>query len=174
MTTSEPVQKVTESSEVVQATPKTAQEWQALLDERFPEGAAVSLVSPSGQLSDVSYACPVLVVMAMHGEWPLIVGIAEDGRDVQLYPATWTDLDHDGHYAARVQQADVPQASPGVFEINSWLSEEQAAELATVRDAQREWLLQVADVAEPESVPEGESVTEPAESSEQPVPAAQL
>lgn len=130
----------------------TSAEWQALLDERFPEGAVVSRVLKDGTLDgDMIFRVPVLVVMAMRGEWPLIVGIDADGRDLQLYAASWKEIDRSGHFVARVKMAPVAGARRGEYEISSWLSPGMVAAFAQVRDAQREWLLQVAESAEEET-----------------------
>jgi hypothetical protein len=149
---------------------KTAAEWQALLDERFPEGAIVTRVLKDGTLAaNPVYRVPVLVVMAMRGEWPLIVGIDADGRDLQLHAASWEEIDRSGHFVARVKMAPVSGAVPGEYEINSWLSPNLVAALAQVRDAQREWLLQVAQSAEEETQLE---VSEPADEDSEAAPGA--
>lgn len=129
----------------------TAAEWQALLDERFPQGALVTRVLKDGTLDGGDlFRVPVLVVMAMRGEWPLLVGIDADGRDLQLHTASWEEIDRDGHFVARTAMAPVRGARQGTYEVSSWLSPVLAAALSVVRDAQREWLLQVAQSAEQE------------------------
>jgi hypothetical protein len=134
---------------------KTSTEWQALLDEHFPEGAMVSLVDSDGTLAaEPIFRVPVLVVMAMRGEWPLIVGISADGQDLQLHTASWEEIDRDGHYVARTKMAPEEGAREGVYEVSSWLSPALAAALGTVRETQREWLLQVAQSAGPAEDPE--------------------
>jgi hypothetical protein len=122
--------------------PTTAAEWQQLLDEKFPEGAQVSEVLPDGTLSgDAQTSVPVLVVMSMDGSWPELAGLGvQDGRDVQLDPTSWTEIDRDGHYACQVGTED------GTYEVSSWLSPEQAAVMAPLRDSQREYLSQLAEL----------------------------
>lgn len=129
---------------------KTAAEWQALLDEKFPQGAIVSPVLRDGSLSDTNFLCPVLVVVAMRGEWPLIVGIGGDGLDVQLHTATWTEIDRHGHYVARTRMAPVTGARRGEYEISSWLSPALVEALAPFQEPQRAWLMSVAESAEEE------------------------
>lgn len=126
---------------------RTAAEWQALLDEKFPQGALVSPVLKDGTLADVVARLPVLVVMAMRGDWPLLVGIDADGRDIQLHTASWEEIDRNGHYVARTQMAPVRGARRGTFEVSSWLSPALAAVLMEVRESQRDWLLQVSESA---------------------------
>ncbi len=140
--------------------PSTSVEWQELLDKNFPEGALVSEVLPDGLLSRMVYRVPVLVVMAMHGTEPLIVGIGSDGKDIQLRVSSWEEIDRDGHYIARagVTAADGPGGS--TYEVSSWLSPVLAAALAPVREAQRDWLMQVA-----ESADEAPAEVEPIEAS---------
>lgn len=150
--------------------PQTSADWQALLDERFPQGALVSRVLKDGTLSgDEIFRLPVLVVMAMRGEWPLIVGIDVDGRDLQLHAASWEEIDRKGHFVARVKMAPVGGARVGEYEISSWLSPALAAAFGEVREAQRDWLLQVAQSAEAEVPLE---VAEPAEEDPEAAPSA--
>lgn len=133
----------------------TSAEWQALLDERFPEGAAVSRVLPDGSLSgEGMYFCPVLVVMAMRDVWPLIVGIGLDGHDLQIHASSWEEIDRDGHYIARVHSRATDSVSAEHFEVSSWLSPAAVELMAKVRDAQREWLMQVSESAQAESAPD--------------------
>lgn len=132
--------------------PVDAAGWQSLLDTNFPHGAVVSAVMEDGSLSgQVQYACPVLVVVAMRGEWPMLVGLAGDGMDVQLLPATWSVLDKNGHYVVRARLVASTQSRSGEVEISSWLSEPQIAAMAPFREPQRDWLLQVANSAEEET-----------------------
>jgi hypothetical protein len=128
--------------------PTTAAEWQQLLDEKFPEGAQVSLVLPDGTLSgEVQSGAPVLVVMSMDGVWPHLVSLGtSDGHNVQLHPTSWEEIDRSGHFACRVE------TSEGTYELSSWLTPEQVAEWAPLRDSQREYLEQLADVPGPEDV----------------------
>lgn len=129
--------------------PKTGVEWQALLDEKFPQGAIVSPVLRDETLSgEGRFLCPLLFVIAMRGEWPLIVGIAAEGRDIQLHTASWAELDREGHYAARTQMAPVVGARRGEYEISSKLSPKLIEVLAPYRDPQREWLQAVVDSTE--------------------------
>lgn len=131
--------------------PTTAAEWQALLDEKFPQGAIVSPVLRDGTLSGEGvFLCPVLVVMAMRGEWPMLVGVGGDGLDVQLHPATWEEIDRDGHYVVRTRMAPVTAARRGEYEISSWLSDALVAALAPYREPQREWLVAAAESAQEE------------------------
>jgi hypothetical protein len=126
--------------------PTTAVGWQQLLDEKFPEGAQVSLVLPDGTLSpDSQSGAPVLVVMSMNGVWPNLASLGtSDGHDVQLRPTSWIELDRFGHYACRVETEE------GTYDVSSWLSPEQVAEMAPVRDSQRDYLQQLADLPDPE------------------------
>lgn len=129
---------------------KTAAEWQSLLDEKFPQGALVTPVLKDGTLSPDVFRIPLLMVAAMRGEWPLIIGIDAAGRDLALHTASWEEIDRDGHFVARTKMAAVKEARPGEFELSSWLSPELAEAFAEVRDGQREWLSQVVESAAPE------------------------
>lgn len=127
----------------------TSAEWQELLDERFPEGALVSRVLPDGSLSgDVMYLCPVLVVMSMRDEWPMIVGIGTDGHDVQIHAVSWEEIDRSGHFVARVHSEASASDVRDHFEISSWLSPVAVASMTAVRESQRDWLIQVSESAQ--------------------------
>jgi hypothetical protein len=138
---------------------KTAAEWQELLDSSFPEGSFFSAVTADG-LSPRGMI-PVLVVMAMDGDVPLVAGIRADGLDVQLRISSWEEIDRDGHFVARVKDSSGGDGRVAEFELSSWLTPAAVAEMATVRESQREWLSQVAQSAVAED-PGTESVV-PAE-----------
>lgn len=129
----------------------TAEEWQALLDEKFPQGAMVSPVRANGDLSgNPVFRVPVLVVVAMRGEWPLIFAVDGD-HDLQLHVASWVEIDRSGHFVARAKMAPVGGARKGTWELNSWLSPMLVEGLAPFREPQRQWILEVAKSAESET-----------------------
>lgn len=130
--------------------PSSSQEWQALLDERFPSGAAVTRVLEGGSLDSRAVFLPVLMVAGMRGGWPLLVGVADNGLDMSLYIDSWQEVDRDGHYVARVSTAPIQNTQSGEFEISSWLTPFAEEQLLAVREEQREWLTQVIASAESE------------------------
>lgn len=123
--------------------PTTAVEWQQLLDEQFPEGVQIAPLLPDGTLSaEGQSSAPVLVVMSMEAGWPHLVSLGvNDGRDVQLRPTSWTEIDRDGHYACKIDTAEGP------YELSSWLTPEQVAVMTPLRDSQRDYLMQLADAS---------------------------
>ncbi|MFA7264890.1 MAG: hypothetical protein WC054_01020 [Candidatus Nanopelagicales bacterium] len=128
---------------------EAAAAWQVFLDESFPQGATFSQVMADGRLDpDGRFNFPVLVVMQMRGEWPVLMSFDGD-QDVLMYINSWEEIDRDGHYVVRTQLLPLDSARSGLWELNSWFSEGLAEFLAPHREKLRRVLMDQAQFAGP-------------------------
>jgi hypothetical protein len=126
-------------AEPVRDSAAVAQVWQELFDRQFPQGVNVKSVGSDGRLQPPNRNLPVVVVMELAGEWPVLRGFpidAPQGLDFWLTPTTWQVLDRP-IFAVRVSQGgDDPD-----MVLSARISESLAAEMAPLRDYQREMLM---------------------------------
>jgi len=135
MTISEPV--------IERGSGALAQVWQELLDARFPQGVNINVVGEDGRLVSPTRNVPVLVVMELAGQWPVLRGFpmqAPQGLDYRLTPTSWQELDR-STFAVRVGQ----ETGPDVV-LSARISDVLAERMAPLREDQRSVLTTQAQV----------------------------
>lgn len=120
----------------------TAEDWQAYLDTKFPDGVQINVVTEDGGLDADAYNIPYLVVLMMQGELPVLRGFHLDTEmDLTFGVTDWEEIDRSGHFVARATTAE-----GRVLELSSWLAEPQAEAMRAIRPEHEQGLQEVAEM----------------------------
>jgi hypothetical protein len=118
------------------------QDWQDLLDEKFPQGAQVNYVEADGSLSEQVYNVPYIVVLEMLETGPLLRGIQfGTDRDLSVPVTSWDEKDDAGHVLVRVGTVD-----GFTLEFSNWLSESAAFAMTAVRPEHTQALQEISSL----------------------------
>ena len=114
-----------------------AQAWQELLDTRFPQGVNINTVGSDDRLAPPTLNLPVLVVMSLRGQWPVLRGFplqAPQGLDLRIVLTSWTELDRPTFAVRCGREGDRPVV------LSARISAPLAEQMAPLRVEQREIL----------------------------------
>lgn len=134
------------------ALPSDAVGWQTLLDQSFPRGMQFNWLDESGALVFPSRALSMLKVIGMRGEWPVLCGFdaLQEDYDIRLYVSAWKEIDRSGHKVVRIKQSNPSDSNALGAELSSWISEELATMLVSVRPEDEQTLNLMAEATSPE------------------------